>query len=54
MQDIFAFRKRGIREDGEVLGDFVPTGIRPRFSERLLVSGIQLPMAMFDAPALLQ
>jgi len=53
MQDIFAFRKRGIREDGEVLGDFVPTGIRPRFSERLLVSGIQLPMAMFDAPALL-
>lgn len=53
MQDIFAFRKRGIREDGEVLGDFVPTGIRPRFSERLLVSGIQLPTAMFDAPALL-
>jgi pilus assembly protein CpaF len=54
MQDIFAFRKRGIREDGEVLGDFQPTGIRPRFSERLLVSGIQLPSAMFDAPALLQ
>jgi len=54
MQDIFAFRKRGIREDGEVLGDFMPTGIRPRFSERLLVSGIQLPMAMFEAPALLQ
>jgi pilus assembly protein CpaF len=54
MQDIFAFRKRGIREDGEVLGDFQPTGIRPRFTERLLVSGIQLPSTMFNATALLQ
>jgi pilus assembly protein CpaF len=48
MQDIFVFRKRGIRETGEVLGDFVPTGIRPKFSERLLVSGIQLPTTMFE------
>jgi len=50
MQDIFVFKKRGIRETGEVLGDFVPTGIRPKFSERLLVSGIQLPMLMFELP----
>jgi len=48
MQDIFVFRKRGIRENGEVLGDFVPTGIRPKFAERLLVSGIQLPTPMFE------
>lgn len=48
MQDIFIFRKRGIRESGEVEGDFVPTGIRPKFAERLLVTGIQLPMAMFE------
>src|SRR6516225_3384422 len=48
MQDIFVYRKRGIRENGEVMGSFVPTGIRPKFSERLLVSGIQLPMSMFE------
>lgn len=48
MQDIFVFRKRGIRENGEVVGSFVPTGIRPKFSERLLVAGIQLPMSMFE------
>jgi pilus assembly protein CpaF len=48
MQDIFVFQKRGIRENGEVLGEFVPTGIRPKFAERLLVSGIQFPMSMFD------
>ena len=50
MQDVFVFRKRGIRENGEVIGDFVPTGIRPKFSERLLVSGIQLPISMFEVP----
>jgi len=50
MQEIFIFRKRGIRETGEVLGDFVPSGIRPKFAERLLVSGIALPMAMFEIP----
>ena len=52
MQDIFTFRKRGIRENGEVLGEFVPTGVRPRFAEKLLVSGIQLPSSMFDTPDL--
>jgi pilus assembly protein CpaF len=52
MQDIFTFRKRGIRENGEVLGEFLPTGVRPRFAEKLLVSGIQLPSTMFDTPDL--
>ena len=50
MQDLFVFRKKGIRESGEVLGEFVATGIRPRFSERLAVAGIHLPVAMFDVP----
>jgi len=50
MQEIFVYRKRGIRETGEVLGDFVPTGIRPKFAERLQVTGISLPMAMFEIP----
>jgi pilus assembly protein CpaF len=48
MQDIFVFRKRGIRDNGEVLGEFVPTGIRPKFAEKLQVSGIQLPVSMFE------
>jgi pilus assembly protein CpaF len=50
MQDIFVFRKTGVGEKGEVLGDFVPTGIRPKFAERLVTSGIRLPMAMFEPP----
>jgi pilus assembly protein CpaF len=48
MQDIFVFQKRGIRESGEVIGEFVATGVRPKFAERLLVTGIQLPSSMFS------
>src|ERR1700758_42262 len=48
MQDIFIFRKRGIRENGEVIGEFTQRGIRPKFSERLAVTGVHLPMSMFE------
>ncbi len=48
MQDIFMYKKMGIGENGEVLGRFMPTGIRPKFAERLVTSGIQLPAAMFE------
>jgi len=50
MQDIFVYRKRGVKENGQVLGDFVPTGIRPKFAERLAVTGIKLPPNMFEFP----
>jgi pilus assembly protein CpaF len=50
MQDIFIFRKKGIKDSGEVVGSFQPVGIRPKFSERLAVSGIALPTSMFDVP----
>ena len=50
MQDIFVHRKRGVRETGEVLGEFIATGIRPKFAERLAVTGIHLPPSMFEVP----
>ena len=46
--DIFSFRKRGVLETGEVMGDFEPSGIRPKFAERLSISGIHLPASIFD------
>ncbi len=48
MQDIFVFERVGIGEKGKVLGRFRPTGIRPKFAERLKHSGIHLPASMFD------
>jgi pilus assembly protein CpaF len=51
MQDIFIFEKHGIDEEGRVVGRFRPTGIRPRFADRLRVCGIHLPIEMFDETA---
>lgn len=48
MQDIFLFQKKGIGPNGQVLGEFSPTGIRPKFAERLMVAGFRLPMDMFE------
>jgi pilus assembly protein CpaF len=47
IQEIFSFRKSGIGEHGAVLGEYLPSGIRPRCSEQLATSGIQLPTAIF-------
>jgi pilus assembly protein CpaF len=48
MHEIFSFNKRGIGPDGKVVGTFQPTRIRPKFLERLRISGIFLPPAMFE------
>jgi len=48
MQDIFTFNKKGIGPDGKVIGAFQPTRIRPKFLERLRVSGIILPPSLFE------
>jgi pilus assembly protein CpaF len=47
MQDIFVFRKRGRSEDGEVLGEFVPTGIRPKCMELLAAAGVSMAIDTF-------
>jgi pilus assembly protein CpaF len=48
MQDIFLFERTGMGPDGKVRGRFRATGIRPKCSERLASSGMQLPMDMFE------
>jgi pilus assembly protein CpaF len=48
MQEIFTFERKGIGQDGRVIGVFKPTRIRPRFLERLRVSGVILPPSLFE------
>jgi pilus assembly protein CpaF len=48
MQEIFSFKKRGVLETGEVLGEFGPTGVRPKFAEQLAIAGISLPANLFQ------
>jgi pilus assembly protein CpaF len=46
-QEIFRFRRRGVADDGTVLGQFEATGVRPLFMEAITTRGIQLPPDMF-------
>ena len=48
MQEIFQFERRGVEKDGHVVGRFRPTGVRPRFAERLKQYGMQLPRVFFE------
>jgi pilus assembly protein CpaF len=48
MQEIFTFEKTGLTRDGKVMGVFRATGIRPKCSERLASSGVELPIDMFE------
>ena len=48
MQDIFVFERTGISPEGRVVGRFRATGIRPKCNDRIMASGMTLPMDMFD------
>lgn len=46
MSDIFSFEQQGM-EDGRVVGRLKPTGLRPKFMERIENAGIHLPANIF-------
>lgn len=46
MTDIFVFEQTGF-ETGKVIGRLRPTGLRPKFLDKIEVSGIQLPPSIF-------
>jgi pilus assembly protein CpaF len=48
MQDIFVFERTGLDEHGRITGRFRPTGVRPKFYDRLRASGNALPAAIFE------
>ena len=48
LQEIFTFDRMGVTDAGKVQGRFRATGVQPKTLERLRVSGIQLPPAIFQ------
>jgi len=48
-QEIFKLERHGIGENGEVIADVVPTGIRPHFAEKLLLAGVEFDADLFGA-----
>ena len=47
MQEIFAYELMGLTEEKKVRGQFVTTGIRPKFLKRLEAMGVKLPPNLF-------
>jgi pilus assembly protein CpaF len=47
-QDIFVFEQQGIDKDGKVVGFHRATGVRPKFTDRLVRAGIELTAEIFD------
>jgi pilus assembly protein CpaF len=46
MTDLFVFEQTGL-ENGKVIGRLRPTGLRPKFMEKIEQSGIHLPASIF-------
>ena len=51
MQEIFRFRQTGLSPEGQVIGKFEATGIRPRFLDQVMAHGITLPADLFRPDA---
>jgi pilus assembly protein CpaF len=48
MQEIFQYKRIGMDEKGNVLGQFRATGLRPKFMEELESRGISVPVEIFS------
>jgi pilus assembly protein CpaF len=48
MQDLFVFKQSGLDAEGNVLGEFLPTGSVPTFMEELKTRGLSLRSEMFN------
>jgi pilus assembly protein CpaF len=47
MHDLFIFEQQGVDAEGNALGHFICTGIRPRVADRIEHRGIKLPGELF-------
>jgi pilus assembly protein CpaF len=49
LTDIFKYERQGVSEDGKMIGELKPTGIRPLFSTRLEANGFKLSPEVYGA-----
>jgi pilus assembly protein CpaF len=53
MQDIFVLEQKGATQDGKVIAEFKPTGLRPKLLDKIFIQGIPLPkeiLTLFPPP----
>ena len=48
LNDIFRYQQKGVDSDGNAYGQFECCGVRPKLVEKLLASGVEMPVTMFQ------
>jgi pilus assembly protein CpaF len=48
LNDIFRFQQKGVEQNGNAYGQFECCGVRPQLVEKLLASGVEVPVTMFQ------
>ncbi|MFH1726834.1 MAG: ATPase, T2SS/T4P/T4SS family [Pseudomonadota bacterium] len=51
LQDIFLYKQKGVDAKGKVIGEYISTGLIPKFVTTLKEKGIRLPKGMFTPKA---
>ena len=46
LQDLYRYQVQGFDEQGQVIGQHLCTGLRPRFLEKLVAGGVELPPSL--------
>jgi pilus assembly protein CpaF len=49
LSEVFKFKETGFDAEGRVVGEMIPTGIRPMFEPRLKAAGFELPPELYGA-----
>ncbi len=52
MSELFGFKRKGIDEQGNILGELQATGVVPAFHPVLKAKGIDLPLSLFELPGI--
>jgi len=50
MSEVFRFEQKGVDANGRVIGELIPTGVTPRFVDKIKSKGVAVPEGLFVPP----
>jgi hypothetical protein len=46
MQELYRYEQTGVKQDGTIEGELLPTGITPTFADRFRKAGVNIEMGI--------
>ena len=47
MSEIFTYQRKGLDEDGKIMGQYKATGLVPKFAEKISARGLGMDINLF-------